>query len=342
MRTLARLPIALLSALCYLPSPSLAVRLGGEGERLPLNASQHSAVLSPNQAQDSRRVKIDPNLLTAPLFPHGAQDPGRTLQTAPSFAYPGPAQLHPRAYSEISIDHLPGQGVEADFWASNHPAHLEGLPASYQALLRRSEASFKGEHDPVGVAPVMRQLFETYQNLCSHSYGVGGLSALIAAEIVPQHEVAAIRTGAILHDIGKGHQDILPLEQLRRPLNNEDEWPRMRLHPTVGLELLTQSGIAKTLPVAAAIVYDHHETQDGTGYPNGLRGADIPLPAAIVNVADYFDAVVRARPYKERKSVEETLAIMATHAKQWNQRAWEALQSLFMRPSMQQLTIQPQ
>ena len=117
---------------------------------------------------------------------------------------------------------------------------------------------------------------------------------LARAMAVSEAELVHMRRGALLHDIGKmGIPDRILLKA--GPLD-EAEWKIMRRHPTYAYELL--SPIAFLRP-ALEIPYCHHEKWDGTGYPRGLNGEQIPLAARIFAIADVWDALRSNRPYRE-------------------------------------------
>ncbi len=106
-------------------------------------------------------------------------------------------------------------------------------------------------------------------------------------------EIAAIKLGALFHDVGKiGVSESL----LSKPAElTEDEWVEMRAHPTIGASLL---GNVPMLDRIRPIVLAHHENFDGSGYPAGLKGSEIPLAAQIISVADSYDAMTSERPYR--------------------------------------------
>ena len=109
---------------------------------------------------------------------------------------------------------------------------------------------------------------------------------------VSEAEIAHIRRGALLHDMGKmGIPDQILLKP--GPLTDE-EWAIMRRHPVLAYEMLLP--IAYLRP-ALDIPYCHHEKWDGTGYPRGLAGTTIPLAARIFAVVDVWDALRSHRPY---------------------------------------------
>ncbi len=118
-----------------------------------------------------------------------------------------------------------------------------------------------------------------------------------------------ISSAAILHDVGKLH---LPdaLLQKNGPLA-DDEWRRVREHTLAGERMLPDK---PAFALARQIARSHHENWDGSGYPDGLGGEAIPRPARIVRVADVFDALVSARPYKDAWPTERAVNYLAEHA----------------------------
>jgi HD-GYP domain-containing protein (c-di-GMP phosphodiesterase class II) len=115
----------------------------------------------------------------------------------------------------------------------------------------------------------------------------------------------AIEQGALLHDVGKiGVADAI----LRKPGPlNAEEWKEMRGHPELGYRMLKDIAFLKD---ALPIVRYHHERFNGTGYPYGLEGNEIPLEARIFAVADAFDAITSERPYKKARSFEQAAATL--------------------------------
>jgi putative nucleotidyltransferase with HDIG domain len=120
-----------------------------------------------------------------------------------------------------------------------------------------------------------------------------------------ERQVKAIEAAALLHDTGKL---VVPEHILNKPGRlTPGEFDKMKLHASAGAEIL--SAIHFPYPVVP-IVRHHHENWDGTGYPDGLRGTDIPIGARILQVVDCFDALTSDRPYRTKLSDEEALLIL--------------------------------
>jgi diguanylate cyclase (GGDEF)-like protein/putative nucleotidyltransferase with HDIG domain len=115
-----------------------------------------------------------------------------------------------------------------------------------------------------------------------------------------QERIATIRAAALLHDIGKiGVADRLLMKS--GPLSDED-WEPIHAHPKLGVAILKH---VESLSGCLAAIQYHHEHYDGTGYPAGLKGENIPLDARIMAVADSYDAMISLRPYRQGKFTQE-------------------------------------
>jgi diguanylate cyclase (GGDEF)-like protein len=137
----------------------------------------------------------------------------------------------------------------------------------------------------------------------SHSERVADLAGRVAQRMgLPQEQVELTRLAASLHDLGKL---AVPEEILRKPGPLTDpERLVLERHPQIGYRMLESLGVT---PVAEWVLH-HHERWDGTGYPDGLHGEDIPLGARIILVADAFDAMTNDRVYQRKLSIGAALA----------------------------------
>ena len=118
-------------------------------------------------------------------------------------------------------------------------------------------------------------------------------------------QLRAIEAAALLHDVGKL---AIPEHILNKPGKlTPPEFERMKTHASIGAEILSE--VEFPYPVVP-IVRHHHENWDGTGYPDGLKGSDIPIGARILAVVDCFDALTSDRPYRRALSIRETFEII--------------------------------
>ena len=139
-----------------------------------------------------------------------------------------------------------------------------------------------------------------------HVERVAGYARDLAREArLDEALVNEIYMGTIVHDVGKiGIKD----EILNKPGRLTDqEFEHIKEHPAIGKNLLSKLEIA---PVAINIVYSHQEKWDGTGYPQGLSGMDIPIEARIATIADFWDAITSDRPYRSAMPLEKAIQIM--------------------------------
>jgi HD-GYP domain-containing protein (c-di-GMP phosphodiesterase class II) len=125
------------------------------------------------------------------------------------------------------------------------------------------------------------------------------LTRLVAPELAERPEIG---WGYRLHDIGK----VAIAERIltKRGDLTPSEWLEMRTHPEVGAQIVAP---LRFLGEAVLVIRHHHERFDGSGYPHGLRGEDIPAAARIFSVVDAFDAITNDRPYRKARSVAEAL-----------------------------------
>jgi len=159
-----------------------------------------------------------------------------------------------------------------------------------------------------------------------HTRRVTDLTIQLARSLnVAEDQITHIRRGALLHDIGKlGIPDMILLKPGRL---TPEEWNLMRKHPQYAHDMLNS---IEYLRPAIDIPYCHHEKWDGTGYPRGLKGEQIPFSARLFAVADVFDALTSDRPYRAAWSVEQALEYIRQEAgKHFDPRVVEAFLRIF-------------
>lgn len=151
---------------------------------------------------------------------------------------------------------------------------------------------------PPAITREMRALVESIDGHCDQTCGHGTRVGLLAARTaralgLPLQQQSMLELAGLLHDVGKLG---LPSELLSKPGKlTAAEFELVRHHPRMGHQLLAPLDVPRQVLDA---VLHHHENHDGSGYPDGLRGAAIPLPAQVIHVADVFDALTSPRAYR--------------------------------------------
>lgn len=145
-----------------------------------------------------------------------------------------------------------------------------------------------------------------------HSERVIHLSVALGKHIsLTEQELTRLRMGARLHDIGKIG---IPDRVLGKPASFEaDEWECMKQHPLIGERIVKAIG-GDHAEAVADVVRHHHEHFDGSGYPDGLQGTDIPLLSRIITLADSYDAMAEPRPYHTARSHQMVMDILSSES----------------------------
>ena len=143
-----------------------------------------------------------------------------------------------------------------------------------------------------------------------HSSEVAIIAVTLAHAMgLPKDEIERIRVAGLLHDIGKIG---VSAEVLNKPGKlDEDEWEQIRQHPSIGEQILKPIQAFKDI---IHMVKYHHEAWDGSGYPDGLKGEDIPLGAQIISIADVYHAMITDRPYRQGMELEKAKGIIRDEA----------------------------
>ena len=145
----------------------------------------------------------------------------------------------------------------------------------------------------------------------NHNYRVTYYSIKIAQKLnLPKEKIKSLIKGAFLHDIGKiAISDTILLKPAKL---TDDEFKKMKTHTIKGVEIIQNNPWLKD---TKEIILYHHEKVDGSGYPYGLKGDEIPYITRIFTVADVFDALTSKRPYKKSFSLEESMKIIRDDAR---------------------------
>jgi two-component system cell cycle response regulator len=201
-----------------------------------------------------------------------------------------------------------GEGftISTAFGAVVVPREADTTPAALKIADQRMYAQKHGVRGSAGSqtsSALLQALTERSPDLGDHLLGVAELAVAVARRLeLSEADVEDIRLAASLHDVGKM---AIPDAILTKPgLLTEAEWGFVRNHTIAGEKIL---GAAPALHAVARLVRSSHECFDGSGYPDGLAGTEIPLGARIIFVCDAFDAIIAQRPYREARSVEEAI-----------------------------------
>lgn len=161
-----------------------------------------------------------------------------------------------------------------------------------------------------------------------HSQKVSNLAVKLAKHesvSFPADKIPILEYGALLHDIGK---IVVSDFVLSKPtLLTEAEIVMIQQHTIMGYKLIVPLDFDPTL---AEVALHHHENYDGSGYPSGLKGDNIPIAARIVRVADVYDALVSNRPYRPAHSKKEAIQIMEKESKNFDPLIFNALRQIVL------------
>ncbi|MFW6044426.1 MAG: HD domain-containing phosphohydrolase [Planctomycetota bacterium] len=195
-----------------------------------------------------------------------------------------------------------------------HQAHLEEMVDKRTAALRETMeelANSKKEVQNAYVETINRlALAAEFKDRGTgfHIERVSRCTGILAEKCgIDTDKIEVVRYASYMHDVGKVG---IPDDILLKPGKLEEkEWETMKTHTKLGQELLSGSS-SEILQMGALIAEYHHERWDGSGYPHGLKGEDIPIEGRICTFADVFDALISDRPYRKALSVDKALNIM--------------------------------
>jgi putative two-component system response regulator len=219
------------------------------------------------------------------------------------------------------------------------PFRDRALRARVQSNLRHKEIIDSLDDSESVLFSLAKSVEDRDPDLSLHCQRLSVMAAALGVALnLPAHDIQTLQRGGYLHDIGKIS---IPDRVLFKPGPlTPDEWELMKSHTIRGEKIC--AGIKSLAPVLP-IVRSHHERWDGLGYPDGLRGEEIPLLARVLQLADIYDALTTVRPYKAAYTPEEAMSIiMEETGKGWRDpklvRTFADLIPLFRSPSLPELS----
>jgi putative two-component system response regulator len=230
------------------------------------------------------------------VFRHLQEDP-RNIQTA--IVLTGPHSFGKN--SRERVDKVAGES-----W--HHPASRADALSRVQSILE-TKSRIAAQSDAV-VLTLARTIEARDQLTNGNSERIAEYAMRLGAALgLSDEEVEALRVGGLVHDIGK---IAVPDSILLKPGELDPEETRiMQQHPVIGEEICAP---LKSLRMVLPIIRHHHERMDGSGYPDGLKGENIPLGARVMNLVDIYDSLITDRPYRKALSSRRAREIVAEEA----------------------------
>ncbi len=214
-----------------------------------------------------------------------------------------------------------------------------GLVASFIDITKIKEAEKKREALYKGIMEVFALRAEEVGNVetAGHIHRIASYVRFITEKLreldyfkdyIDEKYINDVSYASMLHDVGKWRT---PNEILLKPHElTEAEWKIMRQHPLLGVEMLTPllkyKGSNQYLKLVESVILYHHERWDGKGYPEGLKGEEIPLSARIVALADMYDALTSHRSYRKALTHEEAFEVMKREKERFDPRIWKVFE----------------
>ena len=222
-------------------------------------------------------------------------------------------------------DRIMGINAGADDFLSK-PIDLNELLARTRSLLRLKQYTDELENAEAVLFSLAHSIEARDPYTHGHCERLAEMSARMGERLgVPEEQIKALRRAGVVHDIGKV---AVPDSILLKPGPlTADETKVMQKHPVVGERICAP---LKTFRLVLPIIRHHHEKHDGTGYPDGLQGEEIPLTARILQLSDVYDALTTDRPYKVAFTPEVALDLMEEEAERgwWDRELFEAFREM--------------
>jgi putative two-component system response regulator len=222
-------------------------------------------------------------------------------------------------------DRIMGINSGADDFLSK-PIDLNELLARTRSLLRLKQYTDELENAEAVLFSLAHSIEARDPYTHGHCERLAEMSARMGERLgVPEEQIKALRRAGVVHDIGKV---AVPDSILLKPGPlTADETKVMQKHPVVGERICAP---LKTFRLVLPIIRHHHEKHNGTGYPDGLSGEEIPLTARILQLSDVYDALTTDRPYKVAFTPEVALDLMEEEAERgwWDRGLFEAFREM--------------
>src|SRR5271163_1807348 len=222
-------------------------------------------------------------------------------------------------------DRIAGINAGADDFLSK-PIDLNELLARTRSLLRLKQYTDELENAEAVLFSLAHSIEARDPYTHGHCERLAEMSARMGEQLgVTEEQIKALRRAGVVRDIGKV---AVPDSILLKPGPlTEDETKVMQKHPVVGERICAP---LKTFRLVLPIIRHHHEKHDGSGYPDGLQGDEIPLTARILQLADVYDALTTDRPYKVAFTPEVALDLMGEEAERgwWDRGLFEAFREM--------------
>ena len=222
-------------------------------------------------------------------------------------------------------DRITGINAGADDFLSK-PIDLNELLARTRSLLRLKQYTDELENAEAVLFSLAHSIEARDPYTHGHCERLAEMSARMGERLgVPEEQIKALRRAGVVHDIGKV---AVPDSILLKPGPlTPDETKVMQKHPVVGERICAP---LKTFRLVLPIIRHHHEKHDGSGYPDGLSGDEIPLTARILQLSDVYDALTTDRPYKVAFTPEVALDLMGEEAERgwWDRGLFEAFREM--------------
>jgi putative two-component system response regulator len=229
-------------------------------------------------------------------------------------------------------------GIEAgadDFLTK--PVERETLTARVRVLLKQKAYTDELERAEAVLFALARSIEAKDRYTEGHCERLADYSADLAIKLgLASEQVKALRRAGVVHDIGKvAVPDSVLLK--RGPLNRE-QWEIMREHPVAGERICAP---LRSFQLVLPVIRHHHEKMNGSGYPDGLKGDQIPLTARILSIVDVYDALTTSRPYKDAFTVAKALGIMEEEVRKgwWDAAVFEQFAKLVQNDPTAQASV---